>query len=275
MMKSSELVKPFEIPKAPFFGSKTIEGVSIKALLPYLNENMLFQLHWGFKKVGVSTEEKKAWIKENIRPTYNRMIKMCEEQKIITPKAVYGFWKCASEGDSVVLFDERGKIEVGRFSFPRQQKDDGLCIADFFHDVASNERDVVGLQVVTVGSRASEVEKQLMENDQYQDYLFLHGLAVELAEAMAEYVHKRIRSDLGFANKDADDIKKMIKQGYQGCRYSFGYPACPNISDQRLLLGLLRADRIGIKILENDMLEPEQSTSAFIAHHPQAKYFNV
>ena len=183
--------------------------------------------------------------------------------------------KLLPESIGLALFDERGKIEVGRFSFPRQQKDDGLCIADFFHDVASNERDVVGLQVVTVGSRASEVEKQLMENDQYQDYLFLHGLAVELAEAMAEYVHKRIRSDLGFANKDADDIKKMIKQGYQGCRYSFGYPACPNISDQRLLLGLLRADRIGIKILENDMLEPEQSTSAFIAHHPQAKYFNV
>lgn len=270
-MKHSELVKPIEIPKAPFFGSKTIEGVSIKALLPYLNENMLFYFHWGFKKPVGSDEEKKAWIKENIRPIYNRIIKMCEEQKIITPKAVYGFWKCASKSDSVVLFDEDGKTEVGGFDFPRQQKDGGLCISDFFSDV----KDVVGLQVVTIGIRASEIEKQLMENDRYQDYLFLHGLSVELAEAMAEYVHKRIRSDLGFANKDADDIKKMIKHGYQGCRYSFGYPACPNISDQHLLLELLKADRIGIKMLENDMLEPEQSTSAFVAHHPQAKYFNV
>jgi len=147
--------------------------------------------------------------------------------------------------------------------------------ADFFRDVSSNERDVIGLQVVTMGHKASETARQWFAQDRYQDYLYLHGLGVEMTEALAEYVHKRVRAELGFAGDDARDVDDLLAQGYRGSRYSFGYPACPNLADQRQLLDLLGADRIGITLSEGDQLEPEQSTSAIVVHHPQAKYFSV
>jgi 5-methyltetrahydrofolate--homocysteine methyltransferase len=164
---------------------------------------------------------------------------------------------------------------VARFGFPRQNKPGGLCIADFFRDVSSNERDVIGLQVVTMGDKASETARQWFADNRYQDYLYLHGLGVEMTEALAEYVHKRVRAELGFAGEDARDVDELLAQGYRGSRYSFGYPACPNLADQRQLLDLLGADRIGVGLSDGDMLEPEQSTSAIIVHHPQAKYFSV
>jgi 5-methyltetrahydrofolate--homocysteine methyltransferase len=164
---------------------------------------------------------------------------------------------------------------VARFAFPRQKKPGGLCIADFFRDVSSNERDVIGLQVVTMGHKASDTARQWFAENRYQDYLYLHGLGVEMTEALAEYVHKRVRAELGFAGDDARDVDELLAQGYRGSRYSFGYPACPNLADQRQLLDLLGADRIGVGLSDGDMLEPEQSTSAIIVHHPQAKYFSV
>jgi len=141
--------------------------------------------------------------------------------------------------------------------------------------VASGERDVLGLQIVTMGQRASDVAREWFKDDRYQDYLYLHGLGVEMAEALAEYVHKRIRGELGFSHEDSRDLDEMLSQGYRGSRYSFGYPACPNLEDQEQLLRLLKATEIGVDLSDEHQLHPEQSTSAIVLHHPQAKYFSV
>ena len=191
------------------------------------------------------------------------------------PQAVYGYWPCVATADDVILLDPASETEVARFTLPRQSKEDGECIADFFRDIDSGQRDVIGLQVVTMGERASDVARQWFAEDRYQEYLYLHGLGVEMAEAMAEYVHKRMRAELGFAAEDARDIDKMLQQGYRGSRYSFGYPACPRLEDQVPILRLLGAERIGVELSDEFQLHPEQSTSAIVVHHPKAKYFTV
>jgi 5-methyltetrahydrofolate--homocysteine methyltransferase len=241
-----------------------------------LNENMLYQFHWGFKKDGRSLDQFLAWAAKELRPVLNDLLEEAGHEKVFTPKAIYGYWPAAAEGNDVILFDieDHGR-EVARFALPRQSKTQGLCIADFLRDVSEPERDVLGLQVVTVGQRASDVAREWFKADRYNDYVRLHGLGVELAEALAEYVHKRIRSELGFSQLDARDRAELLRQGYRGSRYSFGYPACPNLADQRQLLSLLDASRIDVELSEEDQLWPEQSTSAIVLHHPQARYFNV
>ncbi len=271
----SELAAAVEVPRPPFLGAKVIDAVPVNALRPFLNENMLFQFHWGFKKSGRNRDEWKEWAAREVSPIYDRILKICADDDILKPAAAYGYWRCASQGDSVVLFDGESDREVARFDFPRQRRSGGLCIADFFRDIDSGERDVIGLQVVTAGARASEVAHTWFAEDKYQDYLYLHGLSVETAEALAEYIHKRIRAELGFGDQDVRDMEKLLKQGYRGSRYSFGYAACPNLADQRKLLELLGADKIGVVMAEEDQLHPEQSTSAIVVHHPQAKYFMV
>jgi 5-methyltetrahydrofolate--homocysteine methyltransferase len=246
-----------------------------KALVPYLNERMLYQFHWGYRKDGRTLDEFKAWAHRELRPILQRIMERAVAEDILVPQAAYGFWKCAAEGNDVILFAEDGMREVARFSFPRQAKEGGLCIADFFRDASTGERDVIGLQVVTMGQRASEVARQWFAENKYQDYLYLHGLSVEMAEAMAEYVHKRIRAELGFAGEEARDLEGLLRQEYRGSRYSFGYPACPNLADQRALLALLGAEKIGVTLTDEDQLDPEQSTSAIVVTHPQAKYFSV
>lgn len=275
-LKKAELLRGVSVPKPPFYGASLIEKVPLKTLVSYLNERMLYQFHWGYRKEGRKLDEYMVWARKELRPIVTRLLKQSAEEGILQAKAAYGYWKCAAEGNDVVLFDESGAKEVARFAFPRQTKQqDGLCIADFFRDVSSNERDVIGLQVVTMGHKASETARQWFAQDRYQDYLYLHGLGVEMTEALAEYVHKTVRAELGFAGDDARDTDALLAQGYRGSRYSFGYPACPNLADQRQLLDLLGAERIGITLSEGDQLEPEQSTSAIIVHHPQAKYFSV
>ncbi|MFZ0693801.1 MAG: vitamin B12 dependent-methionine synthase activation domain-containing protein, partial [Alphaproteobacteria bacterium] len=274
-LRRAELGKGLAVPTPPFFGPRMIDKVPIRNLLPFLNEAMLFQFHWGFKKAGKSREEFAEWAKREVRPIMVKLAKQCADENIIVPKAAYGYWKAAGEGNDLVLFDENGTAEVARFTLPRQNREDGLCIADFVRDISDPERDVIGLQDVTAGARASEVAAEWFKENRYQDYLYLHGFSVEIAEAMAEYVHKRIRNELGFGNEDERDINKLLKQGYRGSRYSFGYPACPNLGDQRRLLELLGAERVGVVMGEEDQLEPEQSTSAIVILHPQAKYFTV
>jgi len=272
----AELNRGVAVPEPPFWGPRVIAQVPVKALVPYLNERMLFQFHWGFRKEGRRLDEYMKWARRELRPELKRMLDICIQQDILAPQAVYGFWPCAAEGNEVILFDpaDRGK-EAARFSFPRQAREGGLCIADFFPDVGDGARDVIGLQVVTIGQRASDVAREWFADNRYQDYLYLHGLGVELAEALAEYVHKRVRGELGFAEEDAREIAALLQQGYRGSRYSFGYPACPRLEDQVQLLGLLGAERIGITLSEEFQLNPEQSTSAIVVHHPQAKYFSV
>ena len=264
------------VPDPPFWGARVIEAPP-KAVVPFINERSLYQFQWGFRKQGRSLEDFLGWAKQELRPVLKRMLALAEAEDILRPQAVYGYWKCAGQGNDLILFAEDGVTEVGRFTLPRQPKQDGECIADFVRDVddGPNARDVIGLQVVTVGQRASEMARQWFEENRYQDYLYLHGLSVEMAEATAEYVHKRIRAEWGFAREDDRDIDRMLQQGYRGGRYSFGYPACPRLEDQVPLLRLLDAERIGVTISDEWQLHPEQSTSAIVLHHPRAKYFSV
>jgi len=274
-LKREELREGVEIPTPPFWGGRIIEDIPLKSLLPFLNERMLYQFHWGFRKMGRTLEDYLKWAQQEVKPTLVKLVDRCIEEDILHPKAVYGYWKAASDGDDLVLFDEEGATEVTRFSLPRQARAGGICIADFFCEADSGQRDVIGLQAVTVGQNASDVAREWFEQDRYQDYLYLHGLGVEMAEALAEYVHKRVRAELGFGHEDAREWDKLLSQGYRGSRYSFGYPACPNLADQQKILDLLGADRIGLEMGEEDQLHPEQSTSAIVVHHPQAKYFSV
>jgi 5-methyltetrahydrofolate--homocysteine methyltransferase len=274
-LRRAELTRDVPVPEPPFWGPRRIERVPPKAVVPYLNERMLYQFQWGYRKDGKSLAEYREWAKDELRPVLRRMLDIAIREEILVPQAVYGYWPCAAEGNDVILFAADGERELTRFSFPRQNKEGGLCIADFFRDAADGRRDVIALQVVTMGRRASEAAREWFAQNRYQDYLYLHGLSVEMAEALAEYLHKRIRGQLGFAADEARDPEAMLAQGYRGSRYSFGYPACPNLADQKQLLALLNAEEIGITLSEEDQLDPEQSTSAIIVHHPQAKYFSV
>ncbi len=268
------LTRDAPIPRPPFWGARVIEAAP-KAIVPFVNERSLYQFQWGFRKQGRSLEDFLGWAKQELRPVMRRMLALCEAESILHPRAAYGYWKAAGQGNDLIVFAEDGVSEVARFTLPRQPKDDGECIADFFRDVDDVERDVIGLQVVTVGQQASEVARSWFEDNRYQDYLYLHGLSVEMAEAMAEYAHKRIRAELGFAGEDDREMDKMLGQGYRGSRYSFGYPACPRLEDQIQLLSLLGAERIGVSLSDEFQLHPEQSTSAIVVLNPRAKYFSV
>jgi len=258
----------------PFWGARVVESAP-RAIVPFVNERSLYQFQWGFRKQGRSLDDFLGWAKQELRPVMRRMLALCGEQEILKPRAAYGYWKAAGQGNDLVIFEPDGTTEVTRFSLPRQPKENGECIADFFRDIDEAERDVIALQVVTVGQKASDTARVWFEDNRYQDYLYLHGLSVEMAEAMAEYVHKRIRAELGFAAEDDRDMDKMLGQGYRGSRYSFGYPACPRLEDQVPILTMLQADRIGISLSDEFQLHPEQSTSAIVVLNPRAKYFSV
>jgi 5-methyltetrahydrofolate--homocysteine methyltransferase len=268
------LTRDVPVIEPPFWGARVIESAP-KAIVPFVNERSLYQFQWGFRKQGRTLDDFLGWAKQELRPIMRRMLTLCEEQDILKPQAAYGYWKAAGQGNDLIIFERDGVTEVTRFLLPRQPKEDGACIADFFRDVDDAERDVIALQVVTVGQKASDTARVWFEDNRYQDYLYLHGLSVEMAEAMAEYVHKRIRAELGFAAEDDRDMEKMLGQGYRGSRYSFGYPACPRLEDQVPILGMLGAERIGISLSDEYQLHPEQSTSAIVVLNPQAKYFSV
>jgi 5-methyltetrahydrofolate--homocysteine methyltransferase len=268
------ITRDVPITAPPFWGARMIEATP-KAIVPFVNERSLYQFQWGFRKQGRSLDDFLGWAKQELRPVMRRMLALCEAEDILKPQAAYGYWLAAGQGNDLIIFDTDGSTELARFALPRQPKEDGECIADFFRDVDDAERDVIALQVVTVGQKASEVARSWFEDNRYQDYLYLHGLSVEMAEAMAEYVHKRIRAELGFAGEDDRDMEKMLSQGYRGSRYSFGYPACPRLEDQVPILSLLGAERIGLSLSEEFQLHPEQSTSAIVVINPHAKYFSV
>ncbi len=266
--------REFSQPQAPFLGPRLVEAVNLQSVFPYINEVTLFQFQWGYRRKNKSVQEYKKFIDEHVRPIFHELGRKCAKEKILAPKAAYGYWRCIPEGNTLVLLDPKddGKT-AARFTFPRQKGKRSLCITDFFrHD---GEPDVVALQVVTVGQNCSDVAREWFAADRYQDYLHLHGFSVEAAEGLAEFIHRQIRGELGIADEDAREMREMFKQGYRGSRYSFGYPACPNLEDQEILLDLLHADRIGLTLSEEFQLVPEQSTSALVCHHPSAKYFSV
>jgi 5-methyltetrahydrofolate--homocysteine methyltransferase len=272
--RRGRLTRDVPITEPPFWGARVIEAHP-KAIVPYVNERSLYQFQWGFRKQGRSLDDFLGWAKQELRPVLRRMLTLCAEQDILRPQAAYGYWMAAGQGNDLIIFDTDGSTELARFALPRQPREDGECIADFFRDVDDAKRDVIGLQVVTVGQKSSDIAREWFADNRYQDYLYLHGLSVEMAEAMAEYVHKRIRAELGFAADDDPDTEKMLSQGYRGSRYSFGYPACPRLEDQTAILRLLGAERVGVSLSDEFQLHPEQSTSAIVTLNPHAKYFSV
>ena len=263
------------VPKEPFFGYRIVKNIRLDQVYPYINKLALFKGQWQFKKGAMPNEEYEKILHEKVEPLFEELTTRCIREKILEPRALYGFWPCYAEGNDLVVLDEKAGAEKARFKFPRQSADRYLCISDFFRPRESGELDVVGFQLVTVGARASEEAHKLFTANRYTDYLYLHGLSVETTEALAEYVHQMMRRDLGIASSESADKNELFKQGYQGSRFSFGYPACPNLEDHTKLFQLLPADKIGISLTEEFQLVPEQSTSAIVVHHPRAKYFDI
>jgi 5-methyltetrahydrofolate--homocysteine methyltransferase len=216
-------------------------------------------------------------VEEKYIPVLSELQKEVAAKGWFEPKVVYGYFACVADGNDVVLFDTpETRNVIAKFTFPRQREGRKLSIADFFEPKISGKLDVIGLSVVTIGSRASEETKKLFDAGEFTKYLYLHGLSVETAEALAELFHKQVREELGIAGEDATRVGDLFHQKYRGSRYSFGYPACPNLEDQTKLFALLKPEEnIGVRLTSGFHMEPEQSTSAIIVHHPQAKYFVV
>jgi 5-methyltetrahydrofolate--homocysteine methyltransferase len=263
------------IPAPPFFGTRVVTEIPLAEVFAFVNEVALFRTQWQFHRGKGQREKFDELLATHVRPIYERWKARCEREEILQPRVVYGYFRCQSEGNDLILYAEPGRTPVARFTFPRQPGGRHLCIADFFAGTGSGRMDVLGCMLVTVGRRASEVTQDLFAQHNYTDYLYLHGLSVEAAEALAELWHRRMREELGIAGEDSPDLTRIFRQGYQGSRYSFGYPACPNLEDQAKLFTLLEPGRIGVELSEEFQLDPEQSTSAIILHHPEAKYFNI
>ena len=269
----SEVAADVPVPRAPFWGSRIVKGVPVRDIAPYLNESALFRGQWQLRPVG----GKEGWqriLETEARPRLRALLDEAIAQQVLRPAVVYGYFPCNADGNDLIVWDEQGG-ERARFRFPRQRRDRRLCIADYFRPVGSGGRDVVAFHVVTMGRAASEATARLFEANRYREYLELHGVTVEMAEALAEYWHKRIREELGIAGDDAPDMEALFDQGYRGARYSFGYPACPDLEEQTKIFELLDPARIGVELSEEYQLHPEQSTSAIVVHHPEAVYFNA
>lgn len=269
-------LEPVAIPNAPFFGSRVEINIDLDVIYPFINTTALFRGQWGFRKGALSQDGYNELLKDTIEPIFERLKTWCKEEDVLRPQVVYGWWPCNCDGNDVVIFDsEDHDKEITRYLFPRQTKRAKRCISDFFSPLESGNRDVIGMSCVTVGDVVSKRTRELFEQDEYTEYLYLHGIGVECAEALAEYWHKKMRAELGIAGDDKPTPKELFAQGYRGSRYSFGYPACPDMSYQEKLFSLLEPERIGCSLTENWQIDPEQSTSAIIVHHPEAKYFNA
>ncbi len=263
------------IPAAPFYGSRVVEAVPQDEVFAFINETALFKGQWQFKQGRKPLDEYQAFVHDTVRPVYDELKQRSKTKGLLTPRVVYGYFPCQSSGNDLIIYHDNERTERLRFTFPRQPGGKNLCLADFFAAKESGRMDVVSFHLVTMGRRASEYSQELFKSDNYADYLYFHGLSVESAEALAELWHKHIRQELGIAGKDSPELTKLFHQSYQGSRFSFGYPACPNLEDQAKLFELLQPERIGVELTEEFQLDPEQSTSAIIVHHPEAKYFSI
>jgi 5-methyltetrahydrofolate--homocysteine methyltransferase len=273
----SDVAIDVRIPAPPFWGDRIVKGVALADYLPYLDERALFLGQWGLKPTRGDGPSYEELVETEGRPRLRRWLDRIQTDAMIEPAVVYGYFPCYSEkNDLVVLQSAADHRERVRFTFPRQRRDRHLCLSDFFRPREADEVDVVSFQVVTMGHAASRSTAELFASDSYRDYLELHGLSVQLTEALAEYWHARVREELGLASFDSADMDYLIgKQGYRGSRYSFGYPACPDLEQQVQLMELLHPERIDVTLSEEFQLHPEQSTSAIVVHHPEAKYFNA
>ena len=270
------------VPAPPFLGTQVIKGIPMADYAAYLDERALFLGQWGLKPTrggGASYEE---LVETEGRPRLRLWLERVQTQGMLEAAVVYGYFRCASSGNDLIVLGEDGSTELERFTFPRQRRDRRLCLADFFRPQQTGKSgtredgaDVVAFQLVTMGPRIAEASAELFAKNAYREYLELHGLSVQLTEALAEYWHARIRSELGFSATDPDDLDGFFRVDYRGARYSFGYPACPDLADRAKVMRLLEPSRIGVELSEEMQLHPEQSTDAIVVHHPEAKYFSV
>ncbi|MFF7814880.1 methionine synthase [Streptomyces sp. NPDC007945] len=271
----SDVATDNPVPTPPFWGTRVVKGIPLKDYASWLDEGALFKGQWGLKQNragdGPTYEE---LVETEGRPRLRGWLERLHTENLLEAAVVHGYFPCVSKGDDLIILDEAGH-ERTRFTFPRQRRGRRLCLADFFRPEESGETDVVGLQVVTVGSRIGEATAELFAADSYRDYLELHGLSVQLAEALAEYWHARVRAELGFGGEDPASVQDMFDLKYRGARFSLGYGACPDLEDRAKIADLLRPERIGVHLSEEFQLHPEQSTDAIVLHHPEAKYFNA
>ena len=275
----SNFVEEEEPIKAPFLGTRVLQDIEIDfdKLIFYLDKKALFSGQWQIKKnKGQSVEEYNNYLDSYANPLLEKWINIILDKGLISPKAVYGYFRCGRNDNSIYLFDNVSNKRISEFNFPRQKSGNNLCIADFYCDLKNNHPvDIFPMQAVTMGEIASEYSQELFKADKYSDYLIFHGLTVQLAEALAEYVHSIVRIECGFKSYEPNNNREILAQKYRGARYSFGYPACPKVSDSNIQLSLLDTKRINLTMDESEQLHPEQSTTAIISLHSKAKYFSA
>jgi 5-methyltetrahydrofolate--homocysteine methyltransferase len=276
----SDVATDNPVPTPPFWGDRVVKGIQLADYAALLDERATFLGQWGLRPSRGSADGSAGPSYEDLvetegRPRLRMWLERLQAERMLEAAVVYGYFPCVSKGDDLIVLHDDGSERL-RFTFPRQRRGRYLCLADFFRPEESGEVDVVAFQLVTVGSRVSQVTADLFAKDSYRDYLELHGLSVQLTEALAELWHRRVREEIGFADEDAAELSEVLAhQGYRGSRYSFGYPACPDLEDRAKVVELLRPERIGVNLSEEFQLHPEQSTDAIVVHHPEAKYFNA
>jgi 5-methyltetrahydrofolate--homocysteine methyltransferase len=276
--RSPDVADDNEVFTPPFVGNRVVKGIGIDEIAQYVNETALYRNQWQFRpeRDASGTPESDDAFKARIRGRFREQLASAKASGVLVPQVVYGYFPANGDGDELVVWtDESRSAEAARFRFPRQKAAPFLCIADFFRSVESGERDYAAFHIVTMGAAVSEETARLFAANEYQRYLLLHGLGVEMAESLAEYWHRRIRDEWGFVAEDGPTMTGLFRQQYRGGRYSWGYPACPDLEDNATVARLLGAERLGIEVSEETgwQYQPEQTTSAIICHHPQAKYF--
>ncbi|MGB3135779.1 MAG: vitamin B12 dependent-methionine synthase activation domain-containing protein, partial [Nodosilinea sp.] len=280
-------------PTPPFWGTRVLTpaDIELEEVFDYLDLQALFVGQWQFRKPQEQArEDYDAFLKATVHPILDEWKARILSENLLHPQLIYGYFPCLAEGNSLHIYDPsivenpdvrvngHLPLPVATFTFPRQKSLRRLCIADFFlpkNQAEPGEFDVFPMQAVTVGEVATEFAQGLFKADQYTDYLYYYGLSVQIAEALAEWCHTRIRQELGYGELEPATLREVLQQRYQGSRYSFGYPACPNMADHPVQLELLKAEQIGMTIDESEQLYPEQSTTAIVAYHPAAKYFSA
>ena len=270
----SDVATDNRVPEPPFWGSRVSKGIALADYASWIDERALFLGQWGLRgSRGGSGPTYEELVETEGRPRLRALLSQVQAEGTMQAAVVHGYFPAVSKGDDLIVLDPSSGGERARFTFPRQRRDRHLCLSDFWRPQESGETDVVAFQVVTMGRKVSEVTAEMFARNAYREYLELHGLSVQLTEALAEYWHARVRSELGFGDEDARDLSGILKLEHRGARYAWGYPACPDVEDQTKVQDLLEWGRVGVELSEEFQLTPEQSTSAIIAHHPEAKYF--